>query len=165
MMKNIISILSLVLMIACCNFGFTSCSKDDEGMSDEEALKILVGTWYSQDTQYYSASHLLTKPQYVFDANKKFVSTVKDIIVNPKSTDTDKDGVLVKYEGTYSVSKGKMTLRFERECEPSKYKDSNWHSCDDVREYVFELLENEGINILHMTTTDQKTGKFYYKIK
>ena len=44
-MKKIFSILSLVLMLTCCNFVFTSCGDDD----DEEELKegidraLLVG--------------------------------------------------------------------------------------------------------------------------
>ena len=165
MMKKICSILSLVLMFACCSIMFTSCNKDDDGMTDEEALRILVGTWDCQDTQYYNANHRLTKPHYVFNENKKFVSTIKDIIVNPKSADTDKDGVLVKYEGTYSVSNGKMTLRYERECEPGKYKDSDWHTCDGTEVYNFELLEDNGISILRLFSEDNKSGNFYYKIK
>jgi hypothetical protein len=167
-MKKIFSILGLVLMFACCNIMFTSCSKDD-GMTDEETLKNMVGTWVCKELESPSAGHQLTYSQFTFYPNGKFVSTVKDIVVDPEATDTDKDGVFMKHEGTFAISHDKVKLHYENEYEPGKYGDYEWHGgIVDIREYTFELLTENGNDILRMYTTDKTTGKFkenfYYKI-
>ena len=52
-MKKIFSILSLVLMLVCCNFALTSCGDDDEDETTEKNVNSkIIGTWESFDPQY-----------------------------------------------------------------------------------------------------------------
>ena len=55
-MKKIFSILSLMLMFACCNVVFTSCGDDEE--DDFDPSTPIVGTW--KTVEQYGAYGMVT---------------------------------------------------------------------------------------------------------
>ena len=133
-MKKIFSILSLVLMFACCNFALTSCSSDDDDDDNDNdvdgvVIKNLVGTW--KDTTYVPGIEY----GFTFNADGTYSYYAKfKTNINIYLT-TDKEGYLLKHKGTYIVSEDKLELTLKQEygCYPTRRKnpDAEWE--EDVR--------------------------------
>ena len=105
-MKKIFSILSLVLMFACCNLALTSCGDDDEDeIPEDKVVNKLAGTWEYYEPGYPNTVHSLT-----LNEDGTFTSFTKDIVFDPNSTETDKEGYLFKYKGKYTISNNKLIL-------------------------------------------------------
>ena len=152
-MKKIFSILSLVLMFACCNFALTSCSSDDDDDDNDNdvdgvVIKNLVGTW--KDTTYMEGF------EYGFTFNTdgtysyywKYTGTTDPDNILVK----DKEGYLTKHKGTYIVSEDKLELTLKQEygCYPTMNKDPNAEWEKDVRTgtSTIEWIDNNVI-LLH----------------
>lgn len=166
-MKKIFSILSLVLMLACCNFALTSCSSDDddEDTNDDKVINKLVGTWRENDTTEMFES------RYTFNADGTYLYTTKYIKPNPTLVIvTDKEGYITKHKGTYTVSKDKLTLKQEFGCYPTNNNnpDAEWEKDNEFSYIVtFELLENDTVIRFHGVNESGKnfTSADYKKVK
>ena len=150
-MKKIFSILSLMLMFACCNLTLTSCSSDDDDDDvDEVVIKNLVGTW--KDTTYVKGLEY----GFTFNADGTYSYYSKEITPDTDIAGvTDKEGYLLKHKGTYIVSedKSELTLKQEYGCYPTRRNnpDAEWE--EDVRTgtSTIEWLENNDVIQLHPT--------------
>lgn len=137
-MKKIFSILSLVLMFACCNFALTSCSDDDDDDTNDD--KSLVGTW--KDTTYMEGFEygLTFNTDGTYSYYWKYTGTTdpNNIIVK------DKEGYLTKHKGTYTVSEDELILKQEYGYYPAMNKTPNAEWEKDVRigKIDIEWLEN-----------------------
>ena len=134
-MKKIFSIISLVLMFACCNFALTSCSSDDDDDDNDNdvdgvVIKNLVGTW--KDTTYVPGLEY----GFTFNADGTYLYYSKFITPNTDDgTVLDEEGCMLKHKGTYIVSEDKLELTLKQEygCYPTRRKnpDAEWE--EDVR--------------------------------
>ena len=144
-MKKIFSILSLMLMFACCNVMFTSCGSDDEDEKTEDSIvRKLVGTW-----EYYEPGYPNTVHSMTLNADGTYYSFIKDIVFDPNSTETDKEGYLFKYKGTYTISNDKITFVAEYVYDPILLKDPNdaeWHRENVTFEASFELQKDNTVS-------------------
>ena len=143
-MKKIFSVLSLVLMFACCNVVFTSCgSNDEDEKTEDNIVRKLVGTWEYYEPGYPNTVHSLT-----LNADGTYYSFVKDIVYDPNSTETDKEGYLFKYKGTYTVSDVKIIFCTEFLYDPILLEDPNdaeWHRENISHEVSYELLNGNTV--------------------
>lgn len=152
-MKKILSILSLILMFACCNFALTSCSDDDEDENTEDkAIRNIIGTW-----EYYEADAPNTVRAVTFNTDGTYFYYSKDVVPEPNSTETDKEGYLFKYKGTYTVSNDKLILNSEFAYEPILLKDPNdaeWHKENRTTEATIEWQDGNKVMQLHGVNKD-----------
>lgn len=78
-MKKIFSILSLVLMFACCNLALTSCGDDDEDeIPEDKVVNQLAGTW-----EYYEPGYPNTVRSLTLNEDGTFTLFTKDIFSIP----------------------------------------------------------------------------------
>ena len=162
-MKKILSILSLALMFVCCNVVFTSCGDDDDDEKTEDNVnRSLVGTWEYYEPGYPNTVHSLT-----LNADGTYYLFVKDIVYDPNSTETDKEGYLFKYKGTFSVSNDKLTLAQEYAYDPILLKDPNdaeWHKEVKVREFSYKL-ENDVLQFWGTSEDGNAYAEEWKKVK
>ena len=156
-MKKIFSILSLVLMFACCNLALTSCGDDNEDeIPEDKVVNKLAGTWEYYEPGYPNTVHSLTLNEY-----GTFTSFTKDIVFDPNSTETDKEGYLFKYKGKYTISNNKLILNYESAYEPILLEDPNeakWLQEDRSTEATFEL--QEGNNVMRVIGVNKDRDAF-----
>ena len=146
-MKKIFSILSLVLMFACCNFALTSCSSDDDDNDndvDGVVIKNLVGTW--KDTTYVPGIEY----GFTFNADGTYLYYSKFITPNTDDgTVLDEEGCMLKHKGTYIVSEDKLELTLKQEygCYPTRRKnpDAEWEKDVRIGKIDIEWLENNQV--------------------
>ena len=133
-----------MLMFACCNVMFTSCGSDDEDEKTEDSIvRKLVGTW-----EYYEPGYPNTVHSMTLNADGTYYSFIKDIVFDPNSTETDKEGYLFKYKGTYTISNDKITFVAEYVYDPILLKDPNdaeWHRENVTFETSFELQKDNTV--------------------
>ena len=133
-----------MLMFACCNVMFTSCGSDDEDEKTEDSIvRKLVGTW-----EYYEQGYPNTVHSMTLNADGTYYSFIKDIVFDPNSTETDKEGYLFKYKGTYTISNDKITFVAEYVYDPILLKDPNdaeWHRENVAFEASFELQKDNTV--------------------
>ena len=147
-MKKIFTILSLVLMFACCNFALTSCSSDDDDDNDNDVdgvvIKNLVGTW--KDTTYVPGIEY----GFTFNADGTYLYYSKFITPNTDDgTVLDEEGCMLKHKGTYIVSEDKLELTLKQEygCYPTRRKnpDAEWEKDVRIGKIDIEWLENNQV--------------------
>ena len=147
-MKKIFSILSLVLMLVCCNFALTSCSSDDDDDNDNDVdgvvIKNLVGTW--KDTTYVPGIEY----GFTFNADGTYLYYSKFITPNTDDgTVLDEEGCMLKHKGTYIVSEDKLELTLKQEygCYPTRRKkpDAEWEKDVRIGKIDIEWLENNQV--------------------
>lgn len=150
MMKKYFSIFSLALMLVCCNFVFTSCGDDDDDDDDDVVVekhyssKDLIGTWeYTPD----DAPGTISSTTFFEDGTA--MNVVRDKVVDPSSTDTDKDGVIYKLIETYEVVGDSIFFVHKHQYSISRYKDSMWHPLDDEsrKGAKFEFVDENTLKI------------------
>ena len=86
--------------------------------------------------------------QYILNADGTYYSFIKDIVFDPNSTETDKEGYLFKYKGTYTISNDKITFVAEYVYDPILLKDPNdaeWHRENVTFEASFELQKDNTV--------------------
>ena len=159
-MKKIFSILSLVLMLVCCNFTLTSCSNDDDDETTED--KVLVGTW--KDTTYMEGFEygftFNTDGTYSYYCKYTGTTDPDNILVK------DKEGYLTKHKGTYIVSEDKLELTLKQEygCYPTMRNnpDAEWE--EDVRTgtSTIEWIDN---NVILFHPNDDMPNLKLQKVK
>ena len=103
MVKKYFSILSLALMAMCCNVVLTSCGDDDDEekvvVEKHYSAKDLIGTWeYTPDDDPGAISST------TFFEDGTALNMIRDKVVNPNSTDTDKEGYVYKLIESYDVA-------------------------------------------------------------
>ena len=141
-MKKIFSIISLVLMFTCCNFALTSCSNDDDDITNDD--KSLVGTW--KDTTSYPGHEY----GFTFNTDGTYSYYWKNIGLNDPNGIfvSDKEGYWAKHKGTYTVSEDELILKQEYGYYPADHKNPNaeWEKDSDrIGEIDIEWLENDQV--------------------
>ena len=143
-MKKIFSIISLVLMLVCCNFALTSCSDDDDDITNDD--NGIVGTWTDTTSTEEFAFGLTLNTDGTYSYYWKKNTGFKD----PNGVYvSDKEGYFVKQKGTYTVSEDKdeLILKEEYGYYPYAHKNPNpeWEADDHIWEADIELQENNQV--------------------
>ena len=157
MIKKVFSIFSLALMLVCCNFVFTSCGDDDDDDDDvvvekHYSSKDLIGTWeYTPD----DAPGTISSTTFFEDGTA--MNVVRDKVVDPSSTDTDKDGVIYKLIETYEVVGDSIFFVHKHQYSISRYKDSMWHPLDDEsrKGAKFEFVDENTLKLIDSGNKDK----------
>ena len=140
-MKKIFSILSLVLMLVCCNFALTSCSNDDDDITNDD--KTLVGTWKDTTSNpgYEFGFTFNADGTYSYYWKNNGMADPNNIIVK------DKEGYYAKHKGTYTVSEDELILKQEYGYYPADHRDTNaeWEVDAQIREADIEWPENNQV--------------------
>ena len=163
-MKKIFSILSLVLMFACCNFALTSCGDDDD--DEETGNKIdnrLVGSWKNTT----SIEGLDFEYEYTFNADGTFFYGIKYNHILSFIL-TDEEGYLVKEKGTYTVSKDILTIKTEYGYYVTSDKpNAEWEKTNHTETLTIEWVEDGTTFRVHWDNGDGEpsTSADYKKVK
>lgn len=147
MVKKYFSILSLALMAMCCNVVLTSCGDDDDEekvvVEKHYSAKDLIGTWeYTPD----DAPGTISSTTFFEDGTVLYF--IQDKVVNPNSSETDKEGYVYKLIESYDVAGDSIYFLKKYMYKVNRYKDSMWHP-----------LENESRNGGKFEFVDENTLK------
>ncbi len=156
-MKKYLPVLSLVLMVMCCNVLFTSCGDDDDENNDNAIAKKvfsnkdIVGTWeYTPD----DAPGTISSTTFFDDGT--YMNVIRDKDVDPDATDTDTEGVILKVMGKYDIVRDSLYFLRKSLYQPGKFKDSMWHPLDDTRTGLkFEFVDENNIKFYDVTNASQ----------
>lgn len=157
MMKRYFSILSLVLMAMCCNVVFTSCGDDDDddvaGVEEKHySAKDLIGTWeYTPD----DAPGTISSTTFFDDGIA--LNVIRDKVVNPNSTETDKEGVINKLIETYELVGDSIFVVHKHLYQFSKYKDLMWHplNSETKKGTKIEFVDENTLKIVDSENKEQ----------
>ena len=169
MMKKIFSILSLMLMFACCNLALTSCGSDDDDdeTTENNVNSKIVGTWKEYDSQNPNSgeSPLAVEASFTFNADGTYLRALRNI--NYQGTDVE--GYLMKLKGTYTVSNDKLTLNVEQAYRPIAAEDpyaTQWQEEKWTETYTIEWLEgNTAMRLNEVLETGTPNVSEWKKVK
>lgn len=166
-MKKIFSILSLVLMFACCNFALTSCGDDDEDETTEKNVNSkIVGTWELFDPQNpdIERSPFTLDILYTFNADGTFIRAIQGI----NYAGTDVEGYMAKIKGTYTFSDDKLILNGEQRYTPIEAEDpyvAQWKEDKWTDICTIEWLNGYTVMRLHFSDEQSNESNTYRKRK
>ena len=153
-MKKYFSILSLVLMAMCCNFVFTSCSKDDDDVK-EDVDRALIGTWENID-EYKDCRDVMT-----FYADGTHLETLYSVVTTDEPEYTDENGAYRKHKGTYSASNGILTVSLTHEFSVYQYNDKEWHEKKEaLGGSVNYQVKDDKLTLTHVEDGKEETVTF-----
>ena len=166
-MKKIFSILSLMLMLACCNFALTSCGDDDEDETTEKNVNSkIIGTWESFDPQYpdMERTAFTIDILYTFNADGTFIRSLQGI----NYAGTDVEGYLLKMKGTYTFSDDKLILNGEQKYSPIEAEDpynAQWQENKWTDICTIEWLNGYTVMRIHSSDEQPNESNTYRKRK
>jgi len=166
-MKKIFSILSLVLMLVCCNFALTSCGDDDEDETTEKNVKSkIVGTWELFDPQHPDIAQgaFTIYILYTFNADGTFIRAIQGI----NYAGTDVEGYMLKLKGTYTFSDDKLILNGEQRYSPISAEDpynAQWQEDKWTETCTIEWLNGYTVMRIHSSDEQPNESNTYRKRK
>ena len=166
-MKKIFSILSLVLMLVCCNFALTSCGDDDEDETTEKNVNSkIIGTWELFDPQYpdMERSPFTIDILYTFNADGTFIRAIQGI----NYAGTDVEGYMLKLKGTYTFSDDKLILNGEQSYSPAIAEDpynAQWQEDKWTETCTIEWLNGYTVMRIHSSDEQPNESNTYRKRK
>ena len=156
MVKKYFSILSLALMAMCCNVVLTSCGDDDDEekvvVEKHYSAKDLIGTWeYTPDDDPGAISST------TFFEDGTALNMIRDKVVNPNSTDTDKEGYVYKLIESYDVAGDSIYFLKKYMYKVKRYKDSMWHPLENESRMgaKFEFVDENTLKLIDSGNKDK----------